>query len=457
MKALSPLVTDLYQLTMAYGYWKSGKAAQQAVFHLFFRRGPFGAGCAIAAGLEQVIQSVTSFHFTEEDLSYLKGLSSASGAPLFEQEFLDYLAHLRFTGTIDAVPEGTVVFPQEPILRIEGNMIECQLLETMMLNLINFQTLIATKAARICLAAEGDGVLEFGLRRAQGPNGALLASRAAYIGGCHATSHVEAGKVWGIPVRGTHGHSWVMSFETEEEAFRTYAEAMPENCILLVDTYNTIEGVRTAIRVGKELEKKGGTFSGIRLDSGDLAQLSIKSRALLDAAGFTHTRIVASNDLDEYRIKELKANGARIDLWGVGTRLATAADDPALGGVYKLALVQNDAGKWQPRMKISSSPGKSSLPGRLQVIRKMEQGQWISDEIVPESEPVPEGAAPLLIPIIQSGQLIGERLPLSELRERASSNIRMFRKFLEGEKITIPVAASIQRDIDQIRNSGNKN
>ena len=450
MKTLSPLVTDLYQLTMAYGYWKSGKASQQAVFHLFFRRGPFGSGCAIAAGLEQVIQSVSEWKFSEEDLGYLNNLTSGSGAPLFEAAFLTYLSELSFSGTIDAIPEGTVVFPQEPLLRIEGSLIECQLLETMMLNLINFQTLIATKASRICLAAEGDGVLEFGLRRAQGPNGALIASRAAFIGGCSATSHVEAGKVWGIPLRGTHGHSWVMSFESEEEAFRTYAEAMPDNCILLVDTYDTIEGVKKAIKIGEEIRASGGKLAGIRLDSGDLAELSIASRKLLDEAGFAETRIVASNDLDEYRIKELKEQGARIDLWGVGTRLATASDDPALGGVYKLALIQESDGRWYPRMKVSSSPGKSSLPGRLQVIRTMKDGEWSSDKILDQQE-VDEKESCLLVPVIRRGEVIYAFPNLEKIQQHATQQRLIFREWLQGKQERVPVSEEVTRNIDQMR------
>ncbi|MEK6247166.1 MAG: nicotinate phosphoribosyltransferase, partial [Planctomycetales bacterium] len=274
------LLTDLYQLTMSYGYWKTGRAEQEAVFHLIFRSNPFQGGYTIAAGLQYVVDYVSDFRFRTDDVQYLEGLEGNDSRPLFDRTFLDYLAELELRCDIDAVPEGTVVFPHQPLVRVKGPILQCQILETALLNLVNYQSLIATKAARISAATGGDPVLEFGLRRAQGIDGALAASRAAYIGGCDATSNVLAGKLFGIPVRGTHAHSWVMSFDDELSAFEEYASAMPNNCVFLVDTYDTIEGVRNAIEIGKRLRKTGNEMVGVRLDSGDLACLSIEARRL---------------------------------------------------------------------------------------------------------------------------------------------------------------------------------
>src|SRR6266478_1476928 len=308
------LLTDLYQLTMACGYWKSGRAEREAVFHLFFRHSPFQCGFTLTAGLAPAIEFLQSFRFTKDDLAFLSTLRGNDDQPLFDRGFLDYLGTLRFSCDVDAIPEGTAVFPQEPLLRIQGPILQCQLLETALLNLINFQSLSATKAARVCLAARGEPVLEFGLRRAQGIDGALAASRAAYVGGCAATSNVLAGQLFGIPVRGTHAHSWVMAFDTEEEAFRAYAEAMPNNAVFLVDTYNTLAGVRRAIEMGRWLREHGHELGGVRLDSGDLAWLSLEARRLLDEAGFPKASILASNDLDEQTIASLKQQGAAIDV-----------------------------------------------------------------------------------------------------------------------------------------------
>ncbi len=301
--------------------------------------------------------------------------------------FLDYLRDLKFACDVDAVPEGTPVFPYEPLVRVKGPILQAQIIETLLLTIINFQTLIATKAARVNIAARGEDVLEFGARRAQGVDGALTASRAAYIGGCAATSNVMAGKVWNIPVKGTHAHSWVMLFEDELEAFQTYARTMPNNCVFLVDTYDTLAGVRHAVEVGKWLRENGHKLLGVRLDSGDLATLSIGARQILDEAGFEDAAIVASNDLDEYLIRSLKEQGAKISVWGVGTRLATAYDQPALGGVYKLSAVLEN-GKWQPRLKLSEQTVKISNPGILQVRRfrraatdKAAPGQLFADAI----------------------------------------------------------------------------
>src|SRR2546422_1193636 len=347
------LLTDLYQLTMAYGYWRSGRAEREAVFHLFFRDLPFQCGFTLKAGLAPAIEFLRVFQFTEDDLAFLGAIRGNDDQPLFDRGFLDYLGTLRFSCDVDAIPEGTAVFPQEPLLRIQGPILQCQLLETALLNLINFQSLIATKAARVCLAARGEPVLEFGLRRAQGVDGALAASRAAYIGGCAATSNVLAAKLYGIPVRGTHAHSWVMSFDDEREAFRAYAEAMPNNCVFLVDTYDTLEGVRRAVEVGRLLRGRGHEMVGIRLDSGDLAWLSVEARKLLDAAGFPNAVIVASNDLDEHIIVSLKEQGARINVWGVGTKLVTA-DSAAVSCLVSLAceLALNELGRDGVRIKL---------------------------------------------------------------------------------------------------------
>ncbi|WP_375563011.1 nicotinate phosphoribosyltransferase [Bernardetia sp. OM2101] len=379
------LLTDLYQLTMAYGYWKAGMTEREAVFNLFFRRNPFKGGYAIACGLSYVIDFLENFNISDEDVTYLSTLKGNDDKALFDPKFLEYLQNLEFTCDVDAVEEGSVVFPQEPLIRIKGSLIQCQILETLLLNMVNFQSLIATKSSRICLAARGEDVLEFGLRRAQGIDGGLAASRAAYIGGCVATSNVLAGKLFNIPVKGTHAHSWVMSFESEIESFETYAEALPNNCIFLVDTYDTVEGVKHAITVGNKLKEKGYKFAGIRLDSGDLSYLSIKARELLDAAGFTETSIVASNDLDEHIIDSLKQQDAKINVWGVGTKMVTAYDQPALGGVYKLSALRNKENTaWDYKVKLSEQAIKISTPGIQQVRRFYANGECIGDAIFDE-------------------------------------------------------------------------
>lgn len=363
-------LTDLYQLTMAYGYFKSGHAQKQSVFHMFFRKNPFGGGFAVAAGLTSLIELIENYRFESSDLEFLATLCGVDGKPIFSMDFLEYLSDLKLTVDIDAVAEGEIVFAHEPMVRVTGSLIECQLLETAILNFFNFQTLIATKAARVKLAAQGKPVLEFGLRRAQGPDGALTASRCSYLGGCDATSNVLAGRLYGIPVKGTHAHSWVMSYPGELAAFRQYAAVMPNNCIFLVDTYDTLSGVKHAIEVGEELREAGHELSGVRLDSGDLAYLSIEARNMLDAAGFCDSQIVASNDLDEAVIASLVEQGAMIDVWGVGTKLVTAEDQPALGGVYKLSCVRDSVGEaWQPRLKLSEQAIKISTPGIHQIRR----------------------------------------------------------------------------------------
>ncbi len=440
------LLTDLYQLTMAHGYWKSGMPDREAVFHLFFRNHPFQGGYTIAAGLGAVVEYLREFRFDEADLAYLAELRGNDGQPLFATGFVDSLAELKLCCDIDAVPEGTVVFPYEPLVRVRGPLIQAQILETALLNLINFPTLVATKAARVVGAACGDPVLEFGLRRAQGIDGALTASRAAYLGGCAATSNVLAGRLFGIPVKGTHAHSWVMCFDDELEAFRTYAEVMPNNCVFLVDTYDTLEGVRQAIEVGRWLRQQGHEMVGIRLDSGDLAYLSIEARKLLDTAGFSGVAIVASNDLDEHLITALKDQGATIGVWGVGTKLVTAYDQPALGGVYKLSAIRDPDGVWQNRVKLSEQVGKISNPGILQVRRYYDDHQARGDMIVDE-QCAPKGEcamvdpfdstrqkkfaadtrySELLVPVFRQGECIYRVPSLEESRQRTQEQLAMF-------------------------------
>src|SRR5947209_6669699 len=336
----SALTTDLYEVTMACGYWKAGVRDYEAAFHVTFRENPFGGEFTLACGLATAIEFLRGFHFDETEIDYLASQHGNDGKPLFDPGFLGYLRSLRLTCDIDAVPEGTLVFPNEPLIRLCGPVIECQLFETALLTILNFQSLIATKAARVCLAAENDAVIEFGLRRAQGMDGGLSAARAAYIGGCAGTSNLQAGQRFGIPVSGTQAHSWIMFFETENEAFETYAKAMPNNCVFLVDTYNSLDGVRHAINVARQLRKNGHEIIGVRLDSGDCVALSIEARRMLDEAGFPKAKIVCSGDLDEFAITEMKKRGAKIDIWGVGTKLRTGQPDSALGGINNLAAVR---------------------------------------------------------------------------------------------------------------------
>lgn len=436
------LLTDLYQLTMAAGYFDQRIHERKAVFHLFYRTPPFGGHYALAAGLPLAIDLIQHFRFSVDDIQYLGRLQGANGKSLFGEPFLHYLQRMKFRGSISAIPEGEIVLPHEPLLRVEASLIEAQLLETALLTVMNFSTLIATKAARIKAAAGDDTVLEFGLRRAQGIDGGLTASRAAYLGGCDATSNVWAGRYYNIPVKGTHAHSWVMVFPQEVDAFEAYATAMPNNCIFLVDTYDTEQGVRNAIAVGKRLRERGHAMLGIRLDSGDLAGLSIKARSMLDAAGFPDASVVASDSLDEYAIVELKARGAKIDVWGIGTRLATAYDQPALGGVYKLAAVQNEKGEWEDRIKLSETPIKTSYPGKLQVRRYFnERGATVGsqlyntlDEGGPEPTILQKDGSPfpplpangqhkdLLQPVFRDGQLVVAPSDLASTRVRARKN-----------------------------------
>jgi len=464
------LLLDLYQLTMSYGYWKSGLDKKEAVFHLFFRKSPFQGGFTIAAGLQIVIDYLKNFQFEQSDLSYLATLTAPNGGPLFEPAFLDYLANLKFTCDIDAIPEGNVVFPYEPLIRVQGPLIQAQLLESPLLNLINFPSLIATKASRMCIAAQGDSVLEFGMRRAQGIDGCLTASRAAYIGGCEGTSNVLAGKLFGIPVRGTQAHSWVMVFDEELEAFKEYAKNQPNNSLFLVDTYDTIEGVNKAIEVGKWLRQQGKEMLGIRLDSGDLAYLSIKSRAMLDEAGFPNAKIMASNELDETIISELKRQGAQINVWGVGTKLVTGGDQPALNGVYKLSAVRDPDKEWQYKLKLSEKMTKVSNPGIMQVRRYADSnGEFLADAIYdlalgisPQSiivDPFDStrkkqikkswSHRDLLVPIFRQGKCVYEQPALAAIRATCQKELTYFhsaiKRFINPHEYIVGMENSLYR------------
>ncbi|ETX07792.1 MAG: nicotinate phosphoribosyltransferase [Candidatus Entotheonella gemina] len=439
------LLTDLYQLTMAYAHWKAGTAAKEGVFHLFFRQNPFAGGYSMACGLTHIIDFVNAFHYEPCDLDFLATLRGNDGNPLFDDSFLHYLSSMRFEGDVDAVPEGSVVFPFEPMVRVRGPMIQGTLLETPLLTLARFPSLIATKASRIKFAANGEPVLDFGLRRAQGIDGALPASWACYVGGVDATSNVLASKLFGIPCKGTHAHSWVMSFEDECAAFMEYAKAMPNNCVFLVDTFSTLEGIQHAIEVGQWLRRKGFDMVGVRLDSGDLAYLSQQGRKMLDRAGFSQTQIFASNDLDENLISSLKQQGAKINVWGIGTKLITAFDQPAMGCVYKLAAWRQPGGNWHYPIKLSEQLIKISTPGIQQIRRFYRRGKCAWDMIYNELEP-PSGRAvtidpldatrrrrsgagtpyqDLLIPVFRNGSCVYATPDLESIRAYAREQLRM--------------------------------
>lgn len=391
MRAMNlTLLTDLYELTMMQGYFKN-PTNQTVIFDMFYRVNPCGGSFAITAGLEQMIEYIENLHFSDKDIEYLRSLH------IFEDDFLEYLRSFHFTGDIYAIPEGTVVFPREPLVKVIAPIMEAQLVETAILNIINHQSLIATKAARVCYAARGDGIMEFGLRRAQGPDAGIYGARAAVIGGCAGTSNVLTGQMFNVPVLGTHAHSWIMSFPDEYTAFKTYADLYPNACCLLVDTYDTLKsGVPNAIRVFQEMRDSGLTLQnyGIRLDSGDLAYLSKKARKMLDAAGFTDAYISASSDLDEYLIDSLKAQGCRITSWGVGTNLITSKDCPSFGGVYKLAAIQDENGNFLPKIKLSDNTEKITNPGNKTIYRIYEKDAYkvkadlitLADETFDESE-----------------------------------------------------------------------
>lgn len=422
------LLTDFYELTMMQGYLKSGKHKEKVIFDMFYRKNPCGNGFAICCGLEQVVEYIRNLNFSEEDIDYLRSLGT------FDEDFIEYLRGFHFTGDIYAIPEGTVVFPKEPLIKVIAPVIEAQLVETAILNLVNHQSLIATKAYRVVHAAQGDGVMEFGLRRAQGPDAGIYGARAAVIAGCIGTSNVYAGQKFRVPVLGTHAHSWIMSFPTELEAFKTYARLYPNNCILLVDTYDTLKsGVKNAILCYDAMKEEGITLKrfGIRLDSGDLAYLSKKARKMLDEAGYPDAIISASNDLDENLIASLKAQGACITSWGVGTNLITSESQPSFGGVYKLAATYSDEGQWVPKIKLSENSEKITNPGNKQIYRIIEKdsGKVFADYIALEEERFSEAEdlvlfdpidtwkkstlkggsyemRPLLVPIFLGGKLV---------------------------------------------------
>lgn len=457
------LLTDLYELTMMQGYFNQ-KTNEKVVFDVFYRKNPSGSAYAVAAGLEQVIDYIKNLKFETEDIEYLRSVGA------FKGEFLEYLSDFRFTGDIYAIPEGTVVFPKEPLLKVIAPIIEAQLIETAILNILNHQSLIATKASRVVWAS-GGGVMEFGLRRAQGPDAGVYGARAAMIGGCVGTSNVLAGKMFDIPVKGTHAHSWIMSFKTELEAFRTYAETYPDNCLLLVDTYDTLKsGVPHAIQVFNEMKEKGMLKQyGIRLDSGDLAYLSKKARVMLDEAGHKNAIISASSDLDEYVIDSLQAQGAKITSWGVGTNLITSADCPAFGGVYKLAAITDAEGNYIPKIKVSENIEKVTNPGNKTVFRlyDKETGKIkadlisLADETYSEDEPLmifdpiatwkrtylragSYTVRELLVPIFIDGQCIYESPSVMEIRDYCNKELNTLwdesRRFVNPQEVYVDLS-----------------
>ena len=439
------LLTDLYELTMMQGYFENEDVNQTVIFDMFYRANPEGNGYAICAGLEQVIDYIKNLHFTEDEIAYLKGLG------MFKPAFLDYLRDFRFTGDIYAIPEGTVIFPREPLVKVIAPIMQAQLVETAILNIINHQSLIATKTARIVRAAQGDGVMEFGCRRAQGPDAAIYGARAAIIAGCVGTSNVLCGQMFNVPVSGTHAHSWIMSFQDELSAFRAYAKLYPDACILLIDTYDTLDsGLPHAIQVFKELREQGikPKRYGIRMDSGDLAYLSKKVKAALDAEGFTDAIISASNDLDEGLIGSLKAQGATINSWGVGTNLITSKDCPAFGGVYKLAAIWNETERqFVPKIKISENAEKITNPGDKKIYRIYDlEGMIVADLIALADEEfssedplllfdpietwkktlLPGGSytmRELLIPVFRNGECVYESPTVMEIQKRCRKEL----------------------------------
>lgn len=442
--ALSAVV-DFYAVTMANAWVEEGTADQRACFQLYFRQNPFAGGYAIVAGLDPAIEWLQSFCCSDDLIDFLRSVPGRDGKAILTEKTLRYLKGRRLTLDVDAVPEGTVAFPFLPIVRVEGSVVECQLVEAALLNTINFQTLIATKSARVCDAARGDTVVEFGLRRAQGFDGALSASRAAFIGGCRGTSNLWAGKIFNIPLVGTHAHSWVMTHSSEQLAFENYARHMPNNCVFLIDTIDTLDGAERAAEVGTQLRERGYELAGVRLDSGDLAKLSLSVRRILDEAGFPNAQIVATNDLDEKLIQNLKlVQKSAISVWGVGTNLVTGGDQCALGGVYKIAGIQRTPGTWEYPVKRAENPTKSSFPGRLNATRCYDKtGRMVGDQIYDEENPEqsnllvgPTNPAEmvklrgeithresLLVPVFRQGQLLYDRPSLSEIQKRCLQQI----------------------------------
>lgn len=443
------LLTDLYQLTMGYGYWKKGIHERKAIFNLFFRNNPFESGYTIAAGLEPAIEFLTSLQFEESDIQYLSRLTGNDGEALFENDFLEYLGTLKISLDVEAIPEGTLVFPFEPLLKVRGNLLESQLVESALLNIVNFQSLVATKTARIKRAAGSMPIMEFGLRRAQGIDGAISASRAAFIGGASSTSNVLAGKLFNIPVKGTHAHSWVMAFTSELEAFKSYAEVMSNNCVLLVDTYDVAQGVEHAIEVAHLLREKGKKLIGVRIDSGDLAYYSQLARKMLDKAGFPETIIIASNDIDEHIMRSLQEQDARLDSVGVGTRLVTAYDQPALGGVYKLSAIEDENGQWQDTIKLSAQRIKVNIPGDQNVRRVVKNGQFEADILYDQRDALPSPvhfvnpmdpaqfselklneleSEDLLVSVMKKGAKCYETPSLTQIQQRVRDQMQQFHK-----------------------------
>ena len=437
------LINDLYQINMAFGYWKQGKKEQRAVFSMSFRENPFNGGYIVFSGLEPLVEMLNRFSFNNEDIQYLASLTDIHNNRIYPQEFLQFLSQFHINCSLHSVQEGTIVFPHEVVLRVEGTLIECQLLETLILNIINYSSLISTKASRIYKAAKGKPILEFGLRRSHGINGGLLATRAAYIGGCNATSNLLAGKIYDIPVRGTMSHSWVMSFENEELAFRSYAETFPHNCVFLVDTYDSLKGTKNAIKCATQLPDPQKQFLGVRIDSGDLNFISKKIRIMLDEANYTQAKIFASNNLDENIISSLHEQGAKIDVWAVGTNLITASGTSALNGVYKLSALWKD-NCWQDTLKISDDIHKNSIPGVLQIRRFYKNSMPLADAIYDVNSPPQDwyiihpinyykqnkisltSYQDLLVPVLQDGQQIYSFSSIHDTQKKYIANINSF-------------------------------
>jgi nicotinate phosphoribosyltransferase len=459
--------TDLYELTMAAGYRVRGRQGQRACFDLYYRQNPDDGAFCVFAGLESVINYVKNLRFYPDDIEYL------AGTGIFSQQALDSLAAgIVFSGDIWAVPEGTVVFPNEPLIRVIGPIAEAQILETTMLALVGHQTLIATKAARMCLATKGAPVVDFGTRRAHGVEAALYGARAAYIGGCAGTSNVKAGKLFGIPIRGTHAHSWVESFDGEIESFEAFAEVFPEGCVLLVDTYDTLEGVRNAVKVAEKMRQSGKELFGIRIDSGDLAYYSKAARQILDKAHFPEVKILASSDLDEWIIESLRDQGAPIDIWCVGTRLMTSYQTPALGVVYKLVAAGENENGMAPKIKISQNPHKVTNPGVKKIVRFYNgNGKMSGDLLAHVDEPLPTGrpvkahhpmydymkktyqepytAEELMVPVFADGKPVYQTPPLHEIRHRAIGQIERlepeYKRFFHAHIYKVSLSDKVQQ------------
>ena len=464
------LNTDLYELTMAQGFFEAGMADSEACFNVFFRDNPFHGGYAVACGMGQITDLVENFRFDAESIDYLASVPAPGGGPLFSRAFLDYLADFRMRVSVWAVAEGDLVFPREPMVRVQGPMIDCQLLETALLNLVNFQTLVATKTARVVHAAEGHPVSDFGLRRAQGPDGGLAVARASFIGGAASTSNVLAGRIYGIPVFGTHAHSWVMAFPSELDAFRAFARSFPKNCVLLLDTYDVHQGIRNAITVAKEMEEAGERLAAIRIDSGDLAKLTKETRAAFDEAGLPYVKISASNDLDEYTIQSLYAQGAPIDSFGVGTKLATCDPQPSLGGVYKLSATRHAAGEaWDPVIKLSEQAYKRTIPGVQHVLRFEDTtgcpvGDMILDDAFDQGDHASmvdvldslstydlAGATPreLLVQLVEDGRAVGQGETIQQAKDRCRTALMHLdpavKRFLNPQTYPVGLEAGLAR------------